>query len=160
MKYPNKFNFLKKYLTQDKKAKTFSFYLLDSVKIDKSFINFLIEFSKENDYCDVRLNLHSNPNESHHDMIILQNKKNKYKPHKHIYKGDTFNIIKGKLGVLIFNKIGKVKKEYVLSKNEVLRTKKNEYHQVIPLSTQVIYHETKKGPFLKKNDSVFPNWVK
>ena len=30
----------------------------------------------------------------------------------------------------------------------------------MPLSKYVIYHESKPGPFLKKNDSIFPKWNK
>ena len=28
-----------------------------------------------------------------------------------------------------------------------------------PLTKYVIYHESKIGPFLKKDDSIFPPWV-
>ena len=31
---------------------------------------------------------------------------------------------------------------------------------MVPISKYVIYHESKIGPFLKKNDSIFPKWIK
>jgi len=31
---------------------------------------------------------------------------------------------------------------------------------MFPLTQFVIYHESKIGPFLKKNDSIFPKWIK
>ena len=31
---------------------------------------------------------------------------------------------------------------------------------MLPLTTFVIYHESKTGPFLKKNDSIFSKWSK
>ena len=46
----------------------------------------------------------------YHDMVILQQKKNFYKPHKHLRKGETYHIIKGSMICILFNVYGKVKK--------------------------------------------------
>ena len=45
-------------------------------------------------------------------------------------------------------------------KGEIYRTPINVYHTMFPISKFVIYHESKIGPFLKKNDSIFPEWIK
>ena len=31
---------------------------------------------------------------------------------------------------------------------------------MLPITKYVIYHESKTGPFLKKNDSIYPKWGK
>ena len=31
---------------------------------------------------------------------------------------------------------------------------------MLPISNYVIYHEGKTGPFIKKNDSIYPKWNK
>ena len=91
-------------------------------------------------------------------MIILQQKKNFYFPHKHLKKGETYHIIKGSMICLHFNNAGKVNFFCVLNKNDVYRTPINTYHTMLPITQYVIYHESKIGPFLKKRDSIFPNW--
>ena len=91
-------------------------------------------------------------------MIILQQKNNFYLPHKHLKKGETYHIIKGSMASILLSNSGKIKKIYKLVKDNIFRTPINTYHTMMPLTKYVIYHESKIGPFLKKNDSVFPKW--
>ena len=106
----------------------------------------------------MRICLHKILIDKHHDMVILQQKKNFYLPHKHLKKGETYHIIKGSMASILFNNNGKIKKIYKLKKDDIFRTPLNTYHTMIPLTKFVIYHESKIGPFLKKNDSIFPKW--
>ena len=67
-----------------KKAKSKSFFLKDSYK----FLNYkMIKFLEKN-YIktkkDLRICLHKNSLDKHHDMVILQQRKNFYLPHKHL----------------------------------------------------------------------------
>ena len=151
---------MKKFLTEDKKAKSKSFFLKDSrTVINKRFLIFLEQkYSKTKK--DLRICMHESKKSNHHDMIILQQKRNFYPPHKHLRKGETYHIIKGNMVCALFNDWGKIVKICLLKKNEVFRTPLNTYHTMLPVTTYVIYHESKIGPFLKKNDSVFPKWEK
>tara|TARA_Y100001958_G_C21121971_1_gene465802 strand:+ start:243 stop:755 length:513 start_codon:yes stop_codon:yes gene_type:complete len=147
-----------KNLFEDKKAKSKSFFLKDNYKFfDQKMIKFLeknfLKIKK-----DIRICLHKNSSDKHHDMIILQQKDNFYLPHKHLKKGETYHIIKGSMASILFNDNGKIKKIYKLMKDNIFRTPINTYHTMIPLTKYVIYHESKMGPFLKKNDSIFPKW--
>ena len=99
---------------------------------------------------DLRICLHENSLDKHHDMIILQQKKNFYLPHKHLKKGETYHIIKGSMASILFNNNGKIKKIIKLVKDDIFRTPLNTYHTMLPLTKFVIYHESKIGPFLKK----------
>lgn len=147
-------------LIEDKKARSKSYYL-DS-KIDffnGKHISFLKKFHKKFKK-DVRICLHKNNKSKHHDMIILQQKKNFYKPHKHKKKGETYHIIYGSMICILFTNTGVVQKTCVIKKNDIFRTPINKYHTMMPLSEYVIYHESKPGPFLKKGDSIFPDWNK
>ena len=88
---------MKKYLKEDKKAKTQSFFFkTETTVFNRKFITFLKNCYKSNKK-DVRICLHKNPHSKHHDMIILQQNKNFYLPHKHLRKGETYHIIKGKM---------------------------------------------------------------
>lgn len=147
-----------KNLREDKKARTKSYIFKKEVNIfDKKYINFLEKFYFKNKK-DIRICMHNSPSAKQHDMIILQQRKNFYRPHKHLKKGETYHIIKGAMVTLLFNKSGKVKKIFKLKRNNIFRTPTNTYHTMIPITKFVIYHESKNGPFLKKNDSIFPHW--
>jgi cupin fold WbuC family metalloprotein len=149
-----------KTLIEDNKAKTKSFFL-DTKKnpFSQKHLNFLINFYKKNNL-DVRICLHRNRKSNHHDMIILQQKKNFYKPHKHLKKGETYHIIKGSMICVIFNNNGNIKNLCHIKKGDIFRTPINKYHTMLPYSKFVIYHESKVGPFLLKRDSIFPHWIK
>jgi len=68
--------------------------------------------------------------------------------------------MKGSMMCIIFYDSGKIQKSNIIKKNDIFRTPLNKYHTMMPLSKYVIYHESKPGPFLKKNDSIFPKWNK
>ena len=139
-----------KNLIEDKKAKSKSFFLKDRYKfLEKNYLK-----TKK----DLRICLHKNTLDKHHDMIILQQRKNFYLPHKHKEKGETYHIIKGSMASILFRDNGMIKKIYKLVEHDIFRTPLDTYHTMIPLTKFVIYHESKMGPFLKKNDSIFPKW--
>jgi cupin fold WbuC family metalloprotein len=147
-----------KKLIEDKKAKSKSFFLKDNYKHSNyKMIKFLEKIYIKTKK-DLRICLHENSLDKHHDMIILQQKKNFYLPHKHLKKGETYHIIKGSMASILFNNNGKIKKIIKLVKDDIFRTPLNTYHTMLPLTKFVIYHESKIGPFLKKNDSIFPKW--
>ncbi len=151
---------MKNLIKQDYKAKTTSFFLLkEGEKIDQKYISFLKKSYGKNKK-DIRLCLHKNPKAKHHDMIILQQRKNFYTPHKHLKKGETYHIIQGSMACVLLNNSGKITKVCRLKKNEIFRTPLNIFHTMLPITKYVIYHESKTGPFLKKNDSIYPKWGK
>ena len=151
---------MKKFLKQDHKAKTTSYFLLkEGEVVNQKYVNFLEKKYFKNKE-DVRLCLHTNTKAKHHDMIILQQKKKFYTPHKHLKKGETYHIIKGSMACVLLSDNGKITKVCKLKKNDIFRTPLNVFHTMLPISNYVIYHESKTGPFLKKNDSIFPKWSK
>ena len=151
---------MKNILYQDKKAKSKSFFLKKNHNLfDKKLLNFLVKnYSKFKK--DIRICMHESPQANHHDMIILQQKKNTYPPHKHLKKGETYHMISGKMRCLLFNNSGDIKKKCTLNKGDIFRVPINTFHTMIPLTKFCIYHESKIGPFLKKADSIFPKWIK
>jgi cupin fold WbuC family metalloprotein len=148
-------------LKEDKKAKTKAFFFKkeDGVVFNLKLKNLMIDYFKMKKK-DVRICLHQSSKDKHHDMIILQQKKNYYTPHKHLAKGETYHMIVGSMMCILFNKIGKIKKVVKINKNEIFRVPKNTVHTMMPISKYTIYHENKPGPFLKKGDSIIPKWAK
>ena len=151
---------MKKYLIEDKKAKTKSFFFKKEGQVfNKKYLNFLEKYYKK-EKKDIRLCLHTSVKSKHHDMIILQQRINFYAPHKHLKKGETYHIIKGGMVCVLFNEEGVVKKICKLKKNDVFRTPTNVFHTMMSVTKFVIYHESKNGPFLRRNDSIFSKWSK
>ena len=58
----------------------------------------------------------------------------------------------------LFNRNGKIIKKCLIKKNNIFITPINVFHTMKPITEYVIYHESKPGPFLNKNDSIFPKW--
>ena len=92
-------------------------------------------------------------------MMILLNSKSKQssKIHKHKFKDEVYQIIDGKLKIVVFKKKLKTKKIILQKgKNLIARIDKNIDHTTIPMTKIVIYHEIRQGPF-SGNDSIFKN---
>lgn len=147
---------------QDKNAKSLSYFCTkDIVTINKEIIKKLVQESKKNGSCDIRLSLHKGPSEEFHNMIILQNKEHYYRPHKHVGKVESYQLVEGKMAVFIFNEDGSVIESKILSPEEnfIYRIPANSWHVTIPLTEYVVFNESKPGPFLSKNDSIFAEWT-
>lgn len=148
-----------KIFSEDKKGRTRSFYLKKknfyvNLKLIVEFLNY---FSKKFNQ-DTRVCFHKNYKDKLQDMVLIQHDSNFYKPHKHHNGYDTYNVIYGKLGVVIFSDIGKIKSTYLLKKNNIYKTPANMFHVTIPISKKVIYHEYKSGKFNRKTNCIFPQW--
>ena len=65
------------------------------------------------------------------------------------------------MAAFVFDEYGQVIDANILdsSSSFLYRVGGNTYHVAVPLSELLIYHESKPGPFLHDNDSVFPSWA-
>ena len=110
---------------------------------------------------DIRICLHDSPEAEFHEMIILQYGGKYSRPHKHPVKGESYHIIEGSMAAFVFDDSGQVMDANVLdaSSSFLYRVGGNTYHVAVPLSELLIYHESKPGPFLHDDDSVFPSWA-
>ncbi len=109
---------------------------------------------------NLRLCLHDNPQDLFQGMIILERSGKYYRPHKHLEKGESFHIIEGRMAVFTFDDAGKVVDSCILEQGGTIiyRVAVNSCHAVLPITDLVVYHETKPGPFLGQEDSIFPEW--
>ena len=109
---------------------------------------------------NLRLNLHNKNNDSFHNMIIFQWKGTYIRPHKHLYKEETCHMIEGKQQIIILDDNGLNIDNCNLSVDEniIYRINKNTYHTSYIISEYVIFHESKPGPYLGNEDSIYPLW--
>lgn len=131
------------------------------VKVNDNLLAELETVSEEFGGQNVRFCLHESPASPFHDMIILERKGKYYPPHKHLTKGESFHIVKGKLAVFTFNDLGDITDACLLEDDGhfIYKVGVNMYHAVMPISDKVIYHESKPGPFLGEKDSILPEWA-
>lgn len=129
------------------------------ITLDRTVIEQLIAEARTSGG-DLRLCLHEGPQETFHDMIIVQHAGGYYRPHRHHDKGETWHMLHGRMAVFVFDDDGKVVDEVILSPdaNFLYRVGVAQYHSLIPLSDVVAYHESKPGPFQGPGDSIFAPW--
>lgn len=112
----------------------------------------------ENKY---RLCLHKGVEDSLHEMVIVQCRGNYIRPHKHPGKTESFHLIEGAMGIVIFDNHGTVADMFLMEAGDtfLFRLEKDIWHTVIPVSDYIVFHEITNGPFMGCGDSVFPQWA-
>ncbi|MFB0566232.1 MAG: WbuC family cupin fold metalloprotein [Candidatus Aminicenantaceae bacterium] len=132
-------------------------------KVDRKVIEFLKAKAFENRRKRIRLCTHVSVNDSVHEMLIVHSKGSYVRPHKHLKKSESFHVIEGKLKVIIFDESGNIIEvismgDYSSGDAFFYRIQESRFHTVIPISGFVVFHETTKGPFLRK-DTLFAQWA-
>lgn len=130
------------------------------LKIDSEYIAFLQTLSQKDCEEKCMMCLHNDIREHVHEMINVYPKGMYIRPHEHPFKTETKIIIEGELLVVLFDYSGKIIDRFIMGKNGIftLRIDKGVIHTNIPL-TNVVFHEIISGPFIGKEDSVFPKWA-
>lgn len=131
-----------------------------ALKIDKEYIDNLKLLANENEDRKCMMCLHNDIREHVHEMINVYPAETYVRPHSHPFKSETKIVIEGKLLLVIFDDLGEVADEFVMEKDGIFtfRLDKGIWHTNIPL-TDVVFHEVIDGPFVGKDDSVFPEWA-
>jgi len=120
-----------------------------NISINNKTIKYLKKIAKKKKI-DVRICLHRNVKELVHSMIICQVKKKFYFWSKHKNTDEIYQIISGKL--LVLTKIHKKINKFEINKrNFIFKLSKNIEHVTIPLTNYCVFHEIRRGPFLKKD---------
>ncbi len=132
----------------------------DLVKVDKGTIEELKIKARANKSGKYRLCMHHSPQDSLHEMFIVRGKGDYGRPEKHTYTTESHTIIEGILLIIIFDNEGEVKEFFELSQEKYrsYRMDTNIYHMSIPITEQVVYYETKLGPFPNEGN-IFADWA-
>lgn len=95
------------------------------------------------------------------EMVIALLYGSYIRPHRHPrHKCESYHVIEGELLVRIFTPDGQLHREILLNKKTPFyRMKGGWYHQPVPQSPVVIYHETYQGPFIKEQDVEYASWA-
>ena len=106
-----------------------------------------------------RVCIHESIENKVHEMIIVAHKDGVIPPHKHPNgKPESYHVLEGELKVLIYDKDGNQVDKFILSHNshpKMYRIRGGIWHQPIPITEWVVYHEVATGPFEKNKDVIF-----
>ena len=107
----------------------------------------------------IRLCLHESPGALLHDMIVVHYTGQYFRPHKHMEKSESYHMIEGGMGVVVFDDEGKVVDACRMDTSDttVYGVGTGMYHTNFPLTEVAVYHESRPGPFVP-GDSVFAPW--
>lgn len=130
------------------------------LKVDENYIKYLKSLAQNDSLGKCTMCLHNDTREHVHEMMNVYPKGSYVRPHSHPFKTETKMIIEGELLAVIFDKTGEILDEFILRKESIftVRIDKGIIHTNIPL-TDVVFHEVISGPFVGKDDSVFPEWA-
>lgn len=106
-----------------------------------------------------RINFHGSDDDSVHEMIIALGRDTHIRIHKHIAKSESFNIIEGKLAIVLFLDDDLKEREVVIlehNNSPYYRLNASVFHLVLPLTEIVVLLEVTNGPF----DATLTEFVK
>jgi cupin fold WbuC family metalloprotein len=147
---------------QDERAKSLSFYSTEAVvSVDREIVRQLVELSSRDRRGRARLCLHAAPESLFHEMVVVERRGDYFRPHKHLTKGESCVILEGRAAFFVFDDDGAVTHASVIGPDGGLlaRVEADRWHVVMPLSPYAVYLESKPGPFLSVNDSLYPAWA-
>ena len=134
----------------------------DVFLFDEIWLADLKKLASEHPLKRSRICLHESLDAVVQEMIIVAHQTAYIEPHKHpIGKSESYHVLEGRLLVKIFEDAGRCTKSMILDQNSVCkmyRIKGNVWHQPIPLSEWVVYHEVFTGPFSKDEDVLYAKW--
>jgi len=129
-------------------------FVLDSKTLSK-----LKSLALKHPFKRARICLHKDRNDFVQEMIIVAHHDSVVHTHKHPKnRPESYHIIEGELLVKIYNDNAKVIQEVLLHSNNeprMYRIEGNIWHQPIPTSEWVVYHEVFTGPFDKNCDVIY-----
>ncbi len=133
------------------------FFIIDKKKLAELKIKALKNISNK-----FRICIHKSNKDLVHEMIVVHTKNTSVPPHMHQKKSESLFVIQGQADLVVFNKLGKVKKILKLGpvnsgKIFYYKIPKKTFHTFIFKSNFFIFKETTKGPFVRKQ-MIVPKW--
>ena len=135
-----------------KKKNSRVYYVKKSnTEISNNSIDMFKKLLKKNKQNILRVCFHKNDKEQINEMLIITRGNFSNDPHRQKKSSISYNILKGKLNVNIYNNKKKIIKKYLLGerKNDLkfLRLKANIFRSISCIGKYTVFMETSCGPF-------------
>jgi len=120
--------------------------------------------ARENPRLRKNWNIHPHDAFPAHRLLNAMEPDSYIRPHRHLdpLKDETFMIVRGKLGILIFDDDGAVKEKVLLdSEGECIGAdiSAGQFHTAVSLETGTIFFEAKAGPYVPLQEGEKPSWA-
>jgi cupin fold WbuC family metalloprotein len=133
------------------------------ITIDQQQLDRLSDQARENPRLRKNLNIHPNDEFCCHRLLNAMEPDSYIRPHRHLdpVKDETFVLIRGKIGVLMFDEQGSVTEKALLEPDGivVLDIPHGRFHAAISLETGSIFFEAKAGPYIPISDAEKAGWA-
>ena len=131
--------------------------------INQSHLDELSDQARENIRLRKNLNIHQADDFCCHRLFNAIEPGSYLRPHRHLnpVKDETFLIVRGKLGVIMFDDNGNVAETILLSlKGDaiVADIPHGRFHAAVSLETGTIFFEAKSGPYLPLSEAETAPW--
>lgn len=132
--------------------------------INKQTLNQLSELARTNPRLRKNWNIHPNDDFPAHRLLNAMEPASYIRPHRHLdpNKDETFMIVRGKLGILIFDEDGKVIETTLLDAagdNLGADIPAGVFHTAVSLQEGTIFFEAKAGPFRMLMEEEKASWA-
>jgi len=130
--------------------------------INRQLLDEISASAKDNPRYRKNWNIHPNDGFPAHRLLNAMEPESYIRPHRHLdpLKDETFMIVRGKLGILIFDDAGTVKEKVLLdAEGEIIGADipSGQFHAAVSLENGTIFFEAKAGPYtpLQEDEKAF-----
>ncbi len=132
--------------------------------INGQLLNEITAAAKENPRLRKNWNIHPSDNFPAHRLLNAMEPASYIRPHRHLdpLKDETFMIVRGRLGILIFDDNGGVTEKLLLDadgENIGADIPSGVFHTAVSLAEGTIFFEAKAGPYVPLTESEKPVWA-
>ena len=132
--------------------------------INRQLLDDLTAAARENTRLRKNWNIHPADDFPAHRLLNAMEPASYIRPHRHLdpLKDETFMIVRGKLGILIFDDDGAVKEKVLLdAKGENIGADipAGRFHAAVSLESGTIFFEAKAGPYVPLQEDEKPGWA-
>ena len=134
------------------------------IRVDRQLLDQLTEKAKGSPRLRMNHNFHQGNESSCHRLLNAIEPDSYIRPHCHLdpEKDETFVLLCGRLGVLCFDRQGKVTETALLvagTDQTVITIPHGVFHTAVSLVTGTIFFEAKAGPYLPFTDPEKASWA-
>ena len=132
--------------------------------INKQVLEQLSEFARHNPRLRKNWNIHPHDDSPAHRLLNAMEPLSYIRPHRHLdpNKDETFLIVRGRLGILIFDDGGSVVEKLLLDaegENLGVDIPAGVFHTAVSLAAGTIFFETKAGPYRPLAAEELASWA-
>ncbi|NVN99844.1 MAG: WbuC family cupin fold metalloprotein [Geobacteraceae bacterium] len=132
--------------------------------INQQLLNQLSDEARSNPRLRKNFNIHPKDSFPAHRLLNAIEPDSYIRPHRHLdpMKDETFIILKGKLGIIVFDEDGGVSEKILLDAkgdNVGVDLPSGVFHAAISLEEGTVFFEAKAGPYLPLTDEEQPSWA-